>query len=1133
MEMRFITGRAGTGKTYQFYNEIKEKLKGNGNKKLFLIVPEQFTLQTEFDLITKMNLDGIMGIEVLSFERLAYKVLTEVGGIKKTAINDLGKVMILRRLFDKHSKDLAIYKNASKQSGFLVNFCELVCEFKRNDITPEFLQMKTQLIQEEGMLKEKLSDIAFMYNQFNEYMKNRYTDDEDRFNLLIEKLDEASFLNESQIWIDGYSGFTSQQYRIIERVVHKADRVNISLTLDFNNFGDRDLFFPTLKTYDRLKDICNVYGIKNSTITLKNTNDRKSAELNYLEKNIFSYPFNECNLDGENIKIFSGANPYMEIERIAANIVMLVRDRHYRWKDVAVVPPAMSTYAPIIKRVFTEYEIPFFIDEKRSIMNNLIIKLILSALDMINRNFRYEDVFKYTKTGFTDLNKDQYELLENYILKYGIKGKTWFEEFIYDDDNLETINDAREKLITPFIKLDNSLKGKQNVKSTTLSLIDFLSEIKIEEKLTRWINELTKAGNLEYVNENTQIWNIVMEVFEQLVEILGDTVMPIKEYINVLQTGFAEYKVGIIPPTIDQVLVGSLERSKSHDIKALFVVGANDGILPSSFSDDGIILDNEKQSMKDIGISITSDIETKACEERFSIYSMFAKPSELLFITYPLADGEGVALRRSIYIDRIKGIFPNIKVESDIAMNEEKQIIQISRPISTFKYLTEYLRLYVEGNEISDMWWDVYNWYFNNKEWNGRLNNIIEGLFHKNQEGYMGESFARELYNSPLKTSISRLEKFINCPFAHFINYGLKPHERKEYKVEKFDIGTLFHNSVEEFAKKVQSEKIEWSQLDREKCDSLVEKLVDELIPQFGNNVLLSSHRYKYLSKKLKRVSKRAVWTLTEHIKRGDFIPIDHEFGFGEGMDHKVPPIVLQLPNGEEIKIEGRIDRIDMLDGEESHYIKVIDYKSGSKKFSLSDIYYGLQIQLIVYLDAVMGNVESLKKRGLLTKDEVYPAGVFYFKIDDPMINSDESNSEIIEKEILRQLKMDGLLIKDVNVIKSMDSDIKDGGRSDIIPAYITKNGELSKTSSAADNHEIKGLISHVRNLIIEMAVEILKGNMKIHPCKSGQQSACDFCKYSTICQFDTTLENNEFRNITKLKDDEVLMKIAEERSEK
>lgn len=1134
MEMRFILGRAGSGKTYKVFNEIKERLNENGNKKLFLIVPDQYTLQAEFDLISKMDLPGIMGLEVLSFDRLAYKVLTQVGGIKKTAINHLGKTMILRRLFDKHANELSVYRKASKQSGFLEHFSELICEFKRNDITPQLLEEKAQLINEEGMFKEKLHDISFMYEKFNEYMDGKYTDDEDRFNLFIERLDEAAFIEGSEIWIDGYSGFTSQQRRIIEKLSKGAERVNISLTLELNNLRERDLFYPTLFTYDRLREICERNSITYSKeiVDWEEQKECKSDDLIHLEKEFFAYPSNTYEHKCENIEIFSAVNPYSEMERVASQIVSLVRDKNYRWKDVAAVAPAMDVYAPIIKKVFREYEIPFFIDEKRSIMNNIIIKLILSALDMVSKNFRYEDVFRYVKTGFTGVTKDESELIENYALKYGIKGKKWFKDFEYDDANIVQLNEIRKKLVGPFIHFEKELKVHQEVSKKTLAVVDFMNELNIEVKLDNWITTLKEKGSFEYVNENTQIWNIVMEVFQQLIEILGDSTMTLRDYISVLQAGFAEYQLGIIPPTMDQVLVGSLARSKSHDIKALFVVGSNDGVLPRGISDDGLILDDEKQLLKETGIQITSDIETRACEERFSVYTVLSKPSVSLYISYPLADSEGVALRKSIYIDSLRSLFPDISVDSDITLDEEEQLHLISRPISTFKYLVEYLRQDIDGNKISDLWFDVYNWYYNNDEWDRRIDNIIEGLFHNNQIGYIGSDLSRELYDTPLRTSISRLERFTNCPFAHFINYGLRPKERKEYKVEKFDIGTLFHYSVERFARKLKKNKLNWHDLDRTVSDQLVEELAEELIPNFENNVLSSSHRYKYLSNKLKRVCKRAVWTLTEHIKKGKFEPHQHEFGFGEGDYDDVPPIVLQLPNGEEIKIEGRIDRIDILDDGEQHYVKIIDYKSGNKKFSLSEAFYGLQIQLVVYLDAVLSNKDILAEKNILTRNEVYPAGVFYFKIDDPMVNLDEEDEGVIELEIMKHLKMDGLLIKDVNVVKHMDNELEKGGRSNIIPAYITTKGELSKSSAVAEEQEIRGLIRHVRSLITETAEEILKGNIKIHPCKVNQRIACEFCKFSSICQFDVTIEDNEYRNIAKLSDEEVLTKVLEEGSE-
>jgi len=1121
VKIRYIVGRAGSGKTHLVLNEIRHKLKENDDNKLILLVPEQFTLQAEFDLITKMDLAGIMRAEVLSFERLAYKVFNEVGGIKKIDINEQGKIMVLRRLFDKHSKELTLYKKAFRQAGFLSNFCNLISEFKRSDILPEMLKMKLDSFEEENILKRKLQDLTYMYEKFNEYMEGRYTDGEDKFNLLIEKMDDAKFLNGAEIWIDGFHGFTSQEYRIIEKIILKAKKVNVTLTIDFDkNVKDRDLFTPTLKTLSKLREIAKKHGIKEIKTILKNDINNKSEELEHLERQIYAYPYKRYQGKVDSIHIFAGTNQYTEIENAASQIVSLVRDKGYRWKDIAVVTASIETYGHTIKRVFTEYGIPFFIDEKRSILNNPIIKLILSGIEILYRNFKYEDVFRFIKTGFSNLDKNEYEKLENYVLRYGIEGNKWFDNFTYGEENLDEINEIRSKFVMPFINMKNKLRSKNLISDLTKYVFEFLTELNVEEKLNSWIERLREEGNLEYVNENTQIWNIVMETFDQLVEILGDTKVTLREFSKILEAGFSEYKVGIIPPTTDQVMVGNLERSKSHDIKALFVVGVNDGVVPSIFDDGGLLLDDEKIVMKDMGIPISSDSETRVYEERFLIYTAFSKPSEYLWVSYALSDCEGRALRPSILIDRLKKLYPKITVNSDIVKNEKRQLHLISRPVSTFKYLVENIRQKIDGNPVEDMWEDVYNWYYNNEEWHDRLKLIIEGLFHDNQEGYIGENKTKALYNIPLRSSISRLEKFVNCPFSHFINYGLKPEERKEYKLKIPDIGRLFHTSVEKFAKRLNAENLDWRKIDREKCDEIVEKVIEEIIPEFENSLLLSSHRYKYLVNKLKRISKRAVWTLTEHIKRGDFMPFAYELEFGEGEYSQLPSVIIELPGGEEIKIEGRIDRIDILKDEDGSYVKIIDYKSGNKKFSLSDVYYGLQIQLIVYLDAVMENKDRL------VKDELYPGGVFYFKIDDPMVKSEEIDESVIEKEILKQLRMDGLILKNVKVVKAMDRDIETERNSPIIPVQMTKNGDFGKRSSAVEEEELKGLIKHVRNLIIEIAVEILKGNIKIEPCKIGNRVSCEYCQYISICQFDTRFENNRYRNIKKLTNEEVIEKI-------
>ncbi|WIF95357.1 helicase-exonuclease AddAB subunit AddB [Caminicella sporogenes] len=1131
MKLRYILGRVGTGKTHLIFNEIKKRLEEGGENKLILLVPEQFTLQTEYDLIAKTDIHGIMRVEVLSFERLAYKVFSEVGGLKKIDIDELGKIMVLRRLFDKYSYKLKLYQKAFKQQGFLSNFCSLISEFKRNDISPELIRESLVSFDEDIILKKKLEDISFIYEKFNNYMDGRYTDEEDKFNMLIEKIGEAKFLNSAEVWIDEFSGFTSQEYKVLEKILLNAKKVNIALTIDTNkDVKDKDLFMPTNETFKKLREIANRYGIKETKTDLnKKQNEliHKSEDLRHLEREIYAFPYRKYRKRPESIEIFSGTNQYTEIENAAIKILSLVRDKGYRWKDIALVTGAMDVYGPIIKRVFSEYGVPYFLDEKRSIMNNPIVKLILSSLDALYRNFKYEDVFRFVKTGFCNIDKEEIEKLENYVLRWGIEGNKWFEEFIYEDEDIETINQIRKKFIKPFENIKTKLKKKSTVEEISTYLFEFLQELNIEEKLDDWIDKLREEGRLEYVNENTQIWNILIKIFDQLVEILGDTKVNLREYRKILEAGFSQYEVGIIPPTIDQVLIGNLERSKSHEIKALFVVGVNDGILPSSFKDEGLLVDEEKLIIKNMGLPIYSDSETKIREEQFSIYTALSKPKEYLWISYALSDIEGRALRPSILIDRFKKLYPKLIIKSDIPKTVEedkkRQKSLVSTKIATFKYLIENLRRKVDGNNIYDLWYEVYDWYFNNDDWKDKLDMVIEGLFHNNQEGYIGEEKARSLYNVPFKSSISRFEKFVNCPFAHFINFGLKPQERKEYKIKTPDLGRLFHASMEKFAKTLKLEDLSWRELNREKCDEIVEKIIDEITPQFENNILSSSYRYKYLINKLKRISKRAVWTLTEHIKKGDFKPSFYEFGFGDDLYSNAPPIIIELPNGEQIKIEGRIDRIDILEGDKRSYVKVIDYKSGNKKFSLSDVYYGLQIQLIVYLDAVLINKDKLMV------NEAYPGGVFYFKLDDPMVESDGNDIEAIEKEIMKKLKMDGIIIKDINIAKAMDRDLEDEKNSSVIPVSLKKDGNFTKYSSVLEDEDMYNLIKHVRNLIIEIAGEILKGNIKIEPCKIDNRIYCEYCEYACICQFDKNFDNNNYRIIRKLSDEEVIKKIRDE----
>lgn len=1124
MGITYITGRAAVGKSHFVMSQIKEKLQQKEDHPLILIVPEQFTLQAERDLIEKQQLEGIMRAEVLSFTRLAFRVFNEVGGLTKIPINEIGKSMIIKKILEESREGLTIYKSTAKQDGFVSKLNDMICEFKQQGITPIDLALGLEKLEEDSILKMKLMDIALIYSRFNSYLENRYVDNEDHLNLLIESIEKAAFLEKAEIWIDGFHVFTPQTIKIIEKLLLRAKEVYITFTMELKGREwDKDLFHISQNTFLRIKKMAEKLNISEEIINLdieKRNHLEKSKEISHIEKEFFRYPYQQYKEEIDNLKVFAGANLYSEIEHVAAEIRWLVRDKGYRYKDIAVVSGNFEGYKEMIKRAFQEYEIPYFMDEKRSILDHPIIELILAVMETIIKGYQYKDIFRLIKTGFTDLTKDEGEILENYALQYGIRGMKWLEDFDRgEEESLEHLNDIRKKVINPLKKLQKRIVKSKNPKEITEGLFVFLQDMHIQEKLDLWIEDLKDKGRFDYVNENTQIWNTVMEIFDQIYEILEDSKISLKEYFKLLEAGFSACEIGVIPSTIDQVLVGNLERSRSHDIRGLFIVGVNDGVLPSLHGEEGVLLDHERKSLEELGLELAASGDTELYQENFSIYSAFSKSREYLWLSFALGDEEGKAKRPSILIDRFKKLFPKLMIEGDTIKDLANQLHLVSSPSSTFKYLTENLRLYMDNKPFDEFWWDVYNWYLHQHHWQEKKSLMLEGLFHENQVKYIDKGKVRELYNLPIRTSVSRLESFVNCPFSHFITYGLNPKERKEYEIKGPDLGKIFHYSMEEFARKTKENNINWLEMNQAQCEDMMEEVMEKLAEEFQHGVMLSTHRYKYLVNRLTRVSKKALWTLVEHIKNGEFAPYGHEVIFGEG--YNIPAIAIELEDGEVIYLEGRIDRVDILREEEDNYFKIIDYKSGNKQFSLSDVYYGFQLQLMVYLEAVMALKDKFKAK------TNHPAGVFYFKIHDPIIKTPDKAIEVIEKEINKELKMKGLVVKDLKIIKAIDKAIEK--TSDIIPVALNQDESIGKRSSVATEEDFQALIKHIKNLIKEIAKEMLKGNVAIQPCKKGKQVSCQYCDYLAICQFDSLFEDNKYRVIKELKPEEVLEKIRKE----
>lgn len=1102
--IKYILGKSSCGKS-KFLHEI---IGQNIEQKQLLIVPEQYTLQAELELINDLEVDGIMNIEVMSFNRFCTQVISETGALEETEINSLGKAMVLRSILDEHHEELLVFSDISRKTGFIDKLSSLMSEMKRVGITCSDLTNKLDKSDMNLLVDRKLKDVSVILDYYETFMAKGYFDEEDKLLAVIDRIERSELLSETRVYFDGFDSFSNQEYMLIEEMMRLSKECLIALTLDEGNV----VFEPVNKTYIKLRKI--VERLEIDEVKKVMTGPAKFEDIEALRIEFFSYPYTPYEGDVEHIFLHMNNNVYDEVENIAKDITRQIR-KGYRYKDLAVVTGNIEGYTSIIKRIFSIYNIPFFIDDKVSIMNHPIIKFILASLYSLNSGFKKEDVIKIIKTGLTDMDAEKIPLFENYVLSKGLRGKKWQEEF--EDEVLEI---EREKLMAPLLFLKENIHSKTTIGEMTKILFDYLLMSKIPEKIESWIDYLASENALDKIQESGQIWNLIVEIMDQFVELEGSDKKSIKEYIRILEAGFSEVSLGLIPPSIDQVVIGTIERSKSKTTKGLYVIGINDGVIPKKYSDEGILLDDEKQFLKDEGIDLETDSNSIMARDYFSTYVAFSKATEFVHMNFSLADFEGKALRPSLYIDKLQRVFPKLEIVSHVL--DDQDPLDAYNAYSHYNLLTEKLRRYTDDYQIDEKWFSVLAWYKQEEKWAYKTSRLSEALFYDNQVNKISKHQAKALYDLPLNSSVSRLERYERCPFSHFVHYGLKPKRRPEYEIRLPDIGSLFHKTLECFDADMKQKNMDWKAVSKDETFVMIDEIVDRLVSDYNSHIFDSSHRYQYLVKKLKRVGKRAAWTLVTQVKQGEFVPYAHEISFStKGFEQSVPPIVIELSNGDRMMLEGQIDRVDVYDLNGKKYIKVIDYKSGSKKFSLSEVYQGLQLQLIVYLDAILENSDFFRV------DELYPAGVFYFKIDDPILDSEILKGEMTESEILKALKMDGLLLEDIDIATAMDNNILENRKSNVIPFELKKDDSISSRSKVAKLDEFMSLIEYVKETVKVIGDQITEGVTKIDPVKLGTMIGCQSCDYQSICQFDQSF-GNRYKHLKNYKDSEVLEAITE-----
>lgn len=1126
MSLQLFLGSAGSGKSYQVYKEVIDQSKKNPELNFLVIVPEQFTLQTQKDIVTMHPEHGVMNVDILSFLRFAYRIFDEVGGGELPVLEDTGKSMVLRKVVSEKRKELILFGTNVKKPGFVDELKSLLSEFYQYNIQSSDILKMQEIAEHKPVLKAKLTDLLTVYQGFQDFMKERYITAEEIFTALYKVMDASDWLKNSVICLDGFTGFTPCQYQILSKMLLYAKKVMVTVTIDrreeLNGKEEHLLFGLSKKTIQKLTKLAEEAETKvEPPVYAEEMNKTKvpyrylnSPALASLEHNLFRYPYEVYKKEQEDISIHAAKDTEAEIAFVTREIKRLVREEGYRYKDIAVVSGDIEEYGRLAKRSFTLSQIPCFIDYKKDILGNPFVELLRAALVIVNEDFSYEGVFRYLRTGLTDITTKEIDVLENYILATGIRGmKRWKEPFVRryrsrDKIKLEDINAIRQKLMQDMIPLYEVLKDKEkSLKDYTTALYELGVQLRVEQKLEVYRNKFAKSNQPLLAKEYEQVYRIIMELYDQMVLLLGDEHCSLKEFTEIIETGFVEVKVGLIPPGIDGVVIGDTQRTRLKDIKVLFFIGVNEGIIPGVIQGGGILSDMERELLINNDIELAPTKRQQAFQEQFYIYLNMTKPKNRLYLIYHKVTGDGKSVNPSFLIGKMKQLFPEIKIQDEQDCTENVESILKDDGLS---YLSEGLRS-LHQKETSNLWKQLYLYYRSGEVTESILDKLIQGAFYVNTEKGISKQAAQLLYNQDLKGSVTRLERYAGCAFAHFLSYGLSLEERQEYKLAIPDIGNIFHNAIDHFSKRLDSGEYTWHTIPDEVREEWAIQSVANAVEEYENSFIKSTKRNEYLITRIERITIRTLWALCNQIKQGSFEPAGYEMAFSH------------IPD-ENLHLQGRIDRLDIYEDTDKVYVRVIDYKSGNTSFDISKVYYGLQQQLSVYLSAAMNYL-----RGRYLEKEIIPAGIFYYHIDDPIV----AKSEQSEEDIYKSLRMNGLVNEDKQVIALMDkklagpdNNLTASAKSDIIPVETNKEGELNKRSVAAKGKQLKSMMDYVNGKLVEDNNQIMDGATSLNPYRSGEETACDYCEFKSACGFDTRLPGYTYRNLAKKSVDEMKTEI-------
>lgn len=1139
MSLRFCFGPSGSGKSHRIYEEIMQRAAEEPGRNFLIIVPDQFTMQTQKDLVMRSDRDGILNIDVLSFGRLSHRILEEVGTKEMPVLDDTGKSLVLQKVAADLKEQLPAMGSLLHKQGYIHEVKSAISEFMQYGISTQDMDKLITSAQKRGALAMKLKDLKTLYRGFQDYIRDHFITTEETLDVLRRSLSKSKILKGSVVVFDGFTGFTPIQNRLIQELMRVCAETIVTVTIGvgedpYKMDGEQKLFHLSKKTVADLEKLAAEAEVeRGEDLFVKGGPNRfaKAPALHYLEQNLFRYQYEPYAGEQQEIHMFEALSPREEVHQTALYIRHLIREQGMTYRDIAVVIGDLEGYASYVETEFGQLEIPCFLDRTRGIVLNPMIEYIKSALQLYIKDFSYDTVFHFLRSGMADISREEIDELENYVIRTGARGyRTYSRLFTRRTEelqgNAEGSEQAEEKTMERLNRIRQQFMdaveilhmGSQEKAGDYVShLYDFLEQNQVQQKLLNYQQQFEKEGDLSRAREYAQIYRLVMDLLDQVYELLGEEEISRQEFADILEAGFGEITVGTIPQNVDRIVVGDMERTRLKQVKVLFFLGVNDGNIPKNASKGGIISDMDREFLIESGTEMAPSPRQQMYIQRLYLYLNMTKPSEQLYLSYAKVNSEGKGIRPSYLIDTVRKLFPAMSVEYP---QNRSRLEQIEGRQEGARYLAEELREYVEGTLPEEERQDFYLMYRAYEADAVGRDLLTRAAFRRYRESGLSRIVARALYGQQLENSVSRLETYAACACRHFLQYGLSLQEREEFGFEASDMGTVYHAVLENFAGKLAESNLTWWDFTEDFAAKAVKESVEAYAATYGETVLYSSARNEYAITRMSRILTRTVLTLQKHLKQGSFQPDDYElsFRFAEDLDS----IHVDLSEDEKMHLQGRIDRIDVSEDAEHVYVKVIDYKSGNRKFDLAALYYGLQLQLVVYMNAAM-EMESRKH----PDKEIVPAALLYYHIDDPTIETPvELTDEQINEQILAKLRMNGVVNSDPEVVERLDRYMQD--KSVVIPVEKKKDGSFSARSGVLSREEMQLISSYVDAKIRSIGREILDGKIAANPYEKGNEEACTYCAYKKVCGFDGSIPGYEKRQLEDL-DKQALMQRMQE----